>query len=163
MKSLSALLVKFGRGYAAISTCEVDDWINWLENHGYNFQYLDTYSRNREPVLEKRPLPEFCADTHHTILSFLILDVNDDLGIWDHHVHDIKNHTVFDTFATRVRTTRVEKRIQNLREGGLDPSFDELRALWRLAGGQFHGPRIETATMPEQALFDFLRLLLKEK
>ncbi len=36
---------------------------------------------------------------------------------------------------------------------------DDLRALWRQAGGQFHGPNIETGTMPESALLPFLRKL----
>lgn len=34
---------------------------------------------------------------------------------------------------------------------------DELRALWRKAGGEFHGPSVETATMPEAQLLAFLR------
>jgi len=36
---------------------------------------------------------------------------------------------------------------------------DELRALWRKAGGDFHGPRVETGTMPEAKLLPFLREL----
>ncbi len=35
-----------------------------------------------------------------------------------------------------------------------------LRDKWQQAGGGFHGPHIETATMPEKALFAFLRGLL---
>ncbi len=34
---------------------------------------------------------------------------------------------------------------------------DELRAMWREAGGRFHGPNIETGTMPESILLPFLR------
>lgn len=34
---------------------------------------------------------------------------------------------------------------------------DDLRKLWREAGGSFHGPRVETGTMPEAALLSFLR------
>jgi hypothetical protein len=37
---------------------------------------------------------------------------------------------------------------------------DELRAMWRNAGGHFHGPRIETGTMPEARLLPFLRELM---
>jgi hypothetical protein len=36
---------------------------------------------------------------------------------------------------------------------------DELRALWRNAGGRFHGPNIETGTMPESQLLPLLRKL----
>ena len=36
----------------------------------------------------------------------------------------------------------------------------DLRRMWRAAGGNFHGPHIETGTMPESALFPFLRNLL---
>ena len=35
-----------------------------------------------------------------------------------------------------------------------------LRDVWRNAGGQFHGPNIETGTMPEAKLLPFLRWLL---
>lgn len=37
---------------------------------------------------------------------------------------------------------------------------DELRALWRSKGGSFHGPNIETGTMPEAKLLPFLRELM---
>ncbi len=37
---------------------------------------------------------------------------------------------------------------------------DEIRALWRSKGGIFHGPRIETGTMPEAQLLPFLRELM---
>ena len=40
-------------------------------------------------------------------------------------------------------------------------SDDSLRTLWRNAGGKFHGPNIETGTMPEDKLLPFLRSLLK--
>lgn len=36
---------------------------------------------------------------------------------------------------------------------------DELRTMWRAAGGEFHGPTIETGTMPEVKLLPFLRAL----
>ena len=35
----------------------------------------------------------------------------------------------------------------------------DLRAAWRSAGGSFHGPNIETGTMPESDLLPFLRSL----
>lgn len=38
-------------------------------------------------------------------------------------------------------------------------SDQDLRALWRAAGGGFHGPNIETGTMPESLLLPFLRSL----
>lgn len=41
------------------------------------------------------------------------------------------------------------------------PSDDELREAWRNAGGSFHGPHVETGTMPETELFVFLRGMLK--
>jgi hypothetical protein len=39
------------------------------------------------------------------------------------------------------------------------PTDDELRAKWREAGGSFHGPNVETGTMPEVELIQFLRSL----
>jgi hypothetical protein len=36
---------------------------------------------------------------------------------------------------------------------------EELRKLWRKAGGEFHGPCVETGTMPEAQLLPFLRSL----
>lgn len=39
-------------------------------------------------------------------------------------------------------------------------SDDELRALWRAAGGSFHGPVVETGDMPESLLLPFLQALL---
>jgi hypothetical protein len=36
----------------------------------------------------------------------------------------------------------------------------ELRALWRKHGGSFHGPRVETATMPEHQWLTFMREIL---
>jgi hypothetical protein len=47
-----------------------------------------------------------------------------------------------------------------LRAGEDDMTDSELRDLWRKAGGNFHGPRIETGTMPEAALLPFLRGLV---
>jgi len=38
----------------------------------------------------------------------------------------------------------------------------QLRRLWIAAGGNFHGPHIETGTMRESRLLPFLRLLLTE-
>jgi hypothetical protein len=37
---------------------------------------------------------------------------------------------------------------------------DEIRTIWRSKGGSFHGPHIETGTMPEAQLLPFLRELL---
>ena len=42
-------------------------------------------------------------------------------------------------------------------------SDDELRALWRAAGGSFHGPVVETGDMPESKLLPFLRDLISGK
>lgn len=38
--------------------------------------------------------------------------------------------------------------------------INELVDLWRLAGGKFHGPNVETGTMPEAQLMLFLRALV---
>lgn len=38
-------------------------------------------------------------------------------------------------------------------------SDQELRKLWREAGGEFYGPRVETGSMPEAKLLPFLRVL----
>lgn len=40
---------------------------------------------------------------------------------------------------------------------------DDLRKLWRDAGGSFHGPRVETGTMPEEKLLPFLCRLVGER
>jgi len=39
-------------------------------------------------------------------------------------------------------------------------SDDDIRKLWREKGGSFHGPNVETGTMPETQLLLFLRELL---
>ena len=36
---------------------------------------------------------------------------------------------------------------------------DDLRKMWRRAGGEFHGPNVETGDMPESKLLPFLRRL----
>lgn len=41
-----------------------------------------------------------------------------------------------------------------------EPSNVELRGLWYGAGGTFHGPNVETGTMPEAKLLPFLRSLI---
>lgn len=40
-------------------------------------------------------------------------------------------------------------------------SDQEIRKFWKAAGGSFHGPNVETATIPEQKLFWFVRDLIK--
>lgn len=42
-----------------------------------------------------------------------------------------------------------------------EPSNVELRGLWYGAGGSFHGPNVETGTMPEAKLLPFLRELVR--
>lgn len=43
------------------------------------------------------------------------------------------------------------------------PSTDELvRDCWRAAGGKFHGPNVETGTMPEAKLLPYLRSLYQQ-
>lgn len=42
------------------------------------------------------------------------------------------------------------------------PSDDDLRAMWRKEGGSFHGPNVETGTMPEHLLLPLLRRLVNE-
>ena len=39
-------------------------------------------------------------------------------------------------------------------------SDEELREIWRKKGGSFHGPNIETGTMPESILLPWLRELI---
>lgn len=53
-----------------------------------------------------------------------------------------------------------QERAEELRAETAGPSDDALRALWRDAGGKFHGPNVETGTMPEDHLLPFLRGLL---
>ena len=43
------------------------------------------------------------------------------------------------------------------------PSDSELREMWRQAGGKFHGPMVETGTMPESQLLPFLRELIHSR
>ena len=40
------------------------------------------------------------------------------------------------------------------------PTDEELRTIWRTNGGSFHGPNIETGTMPEAQLLPLLRSLM---
>ncbi len=42
----------------------------------------------------------------------------------------------------------------------LVPSDDHLRQYWRNNGGEFHGPNVETGSMPETKLLPLLRRLL---
>lgn len=44
----------------------------------------------------------------------------------------------------------------------LEPSDKTLREFWRTHGGDFHGPNIETGTMPELNLLPLLRRLLTD-
>lgn len=39
---------------------------------------------------------------------------------------------------------------------------DDLRAWWREQGGRFHGPNVETGTMPEEQLLPALRGLFEQ-
>lgn len=39
-------------------------------------------------------------------------------------------------------------------------AYHELIDLWRKAGGEFHGPNVETGTMPESQLLPFLQALV---
>lgn len=43
-----------------------------------------------------------------------------------------------------------------------EPSNVELRGIWHGAGGSFHGPNVETGTMPEHKLLPFLRSLIAQ-
>lgn len=44
------------------------------------------------------------------------------------------------------------------------PLSDEaLRVIWRMHGGEFHGPNVETGTMPEATLLPLLRSLIKAR
>lgn len=44
--------------------------------------------------------------------------------------------------------------------GPPDLSDDDIRAHWRAAGGEFHGPNVEHGDMPESKLLPYLRSLL---
>jgi len=44
-----------------------------------------------------------------------------------------------------------------------DPITTDLRTLWINAGGDFHGPNVETGTMPEDKLLPFLQSLIAER
>lgn len=49
----------------------------------------------------------------------------------------------------------------HLQMRGVLPIDDDcLRGIWRRAGGEFHGPNVETGTMPEAILLPFLRGLI---
>lgn len=39
---------------------------------------------------------------------------------------------------------------------------EEIRRLWIDAGGKFHGPNVETATIPEKGLFIFINDLIEK-
>jgi hypothetical protein len=41
------------------------------------------------------------------------------------------------------------------------PTDEELREIWRAAGGDFHGPNIEHGSMKEEDLLVFLRQLVE--
>lgn len=47
-------------------------------------------------------------------------------------------------------------------DGSAVIALHELITLWRRAGGSFHGPRVETGTMPEARLLPFLQALVGE-
>ena len=46
---------------------------------------------------------------------------------------------------------------------GAELTDDDLRSEWRAAGGEMHGPRVETVTMPEAAYLKFRRSLATPK
>jgi hypothetical protein len=51
------------------------------------------------------------------------------------------------------------------RAGVCDPmsiSDEEIREMWRRAGGAFHGPHVEQAYMEKQKFLAFMRQLLEE-
>jgi hypothetical protein len=50
-----------------------------------------------------------------------------------------------------IRSAKEEKRMI---------TYHELIGLWRAAGGRFHGPNVETGTMPEAMLLPFLQALV---
>ena len=62
----------------------------------------------------------------------------------------------------------IENRLWGLPKGAVaaaqgEPSDEDLRAMWRAAGGIFHGPIVETGTMAEMQLLPFLKSLIKPK
>jgi hypothetical protein len=64
--------------------------------------------------------------------------------------------------AQRIEAAVIKADLARRRKGA--PASDEdLRRLWRDAGGAFHGPIIETGYMHEENLLPFLRKLLGER
>jgi hypothetical protein len=43
-----------------------------------------------------------------------------------------------------------------------DLTDSELKEMWKVAGGEFYGPNVETGSMPEFKLLPFLRSLIQE-
>ncbi len=57
---------------------------------------------------------------------------------------------------------RAESAAADARRGS-DMTDDQLRKLWKDAGGSFHGPNIETGSMPEALLLPLLRKLVAKQ
>lgn len=64
-----------------------------------------------------------------------------------------------DVLRERIETLRAQVEALRAQPAGAMPSNVELRGLWYGAGGSFHGPNVETGTMPEEKLLPFLREL----
>jgi hypothetical protein len=47
--------------------------------------------------------------------------------------------------------------VQHVTRGATLLSDAQIKGMWEAAGGRFHGPNIETATMPEEKMFAFVR------
>lgn len=58
----------------------------------------------------------------------------------------------------KIRALSPQPEAQSVPDG--EPSNVELRGMWYGAGGSFHGPSVETGTMPEAKLLPFLRSLM---
>jgi hypothetical protein len=81
------------------------------------------------------------------------LKVADDYRTYGYNAHCIS----LITLAAEVRRLREQPAAAPAAEQRL--TEEHLRALWVSRGGRFHGPNVETGTMPEAQLLPFLRAL----
>lgn len=91
---------------------------------------------------------------------------DDGLGIWDEDFTFDANLKISGDFATEDDKRAYARELVALLNTTPGPAVapaavtdDELRKMWRDAGGRFHGPHVETGTMPESLLLPFLRNL----
>ena len=71
-----------------------------------------------------------------------------------HHIFDTENGAIIMDGIAFTRTPAVNPPMPVSRQ----VHDNMLRAWWRSIGGAFHGPNVETATIPEDRLLEILRL-----